>query len=387
MLVSQARLIDYGQRDYGIEPVVWGDAWRGCLGNEPEPGMFVAHLVEVAREIRRVLRDDGLFFINLGDKYVSKNLIGIPWLVSQALLDDGWYRRSAMPWVKADPMPESVRTRCTTAHEYIFQFAKSEKYFYDLEAVKVASTDQTGRAADFARATKDHLIPNQSAQQHRIDRKPTTDNGTRNRRTSDTFRESLDIRIADQYAYLAHLEHVRDNGGMMLSEDGDPVAMLVNTANFGGAHFATFPTDLVHPLIACSTSEKGCCRKCGAQFGRVVERGFTDHTGKTKTAYKTGMAANRLALLRQAARENGGEYANDTTTLGWAPTCTCNAGESVPCTVLDPFCGAGTTALEADRMGRNAVGIDISRVYAEMTRDRVAGDAPMFADVEIVENA
>ena len=211
----------------------------------------------------------------------------------------------------------------------------------------------------------------------------------RNRRTSDTFRESLDIRIADQYAYLAHLEHIRDNGGMMLSEDGDPVAMLVNTANFGGAHFAVFPTDLVHPLIACSTSERGCCPECGAQWERVVERNGETTTEKRKRIGTSPKRGKGGKLVVQNLDYAGGHGSNmrESTTLGWRPTCQCNAGEPVAATVLDPFCGAGTTLLEADRMGRDAVGIDISRVYAEMTRDRVAGDAPMFADVEIVENA
>ena len=138
-------------------------------------------------------------------------------------------------------------------------------------------------------------------------------------------------------------------------------------------------------MIAAGTSERGCCPECGAPWGRVVERGLTAHTGQTDSAYQKGTTANRLALLRQAARENGGEYVNRTKTVAWQPTCTCNAGDPVPCYVLDPLGGAGTTALQADRMGRDATIIELNETYArDLAYPRIAGDAPMFADVEIL---
>ena len=162
----------YGLRDYGVP---------GQLGLEATPAEYVAHMVEVFREVRRVLRADGTCWLNLGDSYAGgggfapnapsnslegrsrrgardciagrkrggikpqgaikpKDLIGIPWRVAFALQDDGWYLRSDIIWAKSNPMPESVTDRPTRAHEYIFLLAKSERYYYDANAIKEPST-------------------------------------------------------------------------------------------------------------------------------------------------------------------------------------------------------------------------------------------------------
>ena len=118
----------WGLRDYGT-----GDQ----LGQEETPEKFVESLVNVFREVRRVLRDDGTVWLNLGDSYLSnKQLGGIPWRVAFALQSDGWYLRQDIIWSKPNPMPESVTDRCTKAHEYIFLLSKSQKYYYDSEAIK-----------------------------------------------------------------------------------------------------------------------------------------------------------------------------------------------------------------------------------------------------------
>ncbi|MEK9662010.1 MAG: site-specific DNA-methyltransferase, partial [Alphaproteobacteria bacterium] len=153
----------FGLRDYGH---------AGQIGLEPTPDEFVAKLVEVFREVRRVLRDDGTLWLNLGDSYASggrksrdpgqskihpafkgdafadglrpddpegikqKDLLGIPWRVAFALQQDGWYLRQDIIWHKPNPMPESVRDRCTKAHEYIFLLSKSPKYYFDWQAMQ-----------------------------------------------------------------------------------------------------------------------------------------------------------------------------------------------------------------------------------------------------------
>lgn len=335
-------------------------------------------------------------------------------------------------------MPESVRDRATTAHEYVFLLAKSKRYYYDGEAVR-----------------KEHRTPKHL----RTDRPETSrykigtgnDGNTimtggsgftkhrhhpsgRNRRTSDTFNESLDIRIEQQRAYLAHLEHIRDNGGMLLSEDGGPAALMVNTSGYPGAHFATFPTKLITPMIASGTSERGCCPDCGAGWVRVVERpGMVDRPRRSKNA-------KCQQTEWQGATSAGQKYqewrsANPDITLGWRPTCECSGlviigdqptkptqkkGQSdldfaaeltiwrarinswwalwedlkplydaepvIPCTVLDPFAGSGTTALQADRLGRDAIIIELNEQYAtDLAYNRLVGDAPMFADVEVIK--
>lgn len=116
----------YGLRDYGA---------AGQIGLESTPEQYIERLVAVFREVRRVLRDDGTLWLNVGDSYADKNLIGIPWMLAFALRADGWYLRQDIIWAKPNPMPESVRDRCTKAHEYIFLLTKSARYWYDAEAV------------------------------------------------------------------------------------------------------------------------------------------------------------------------------------------------------------------------------------------------------------
>jgi DNA modification methylase len=202
----------WGLRDYGLPPTDWPavafapmpglppltvPAWRGCLGLEPEPLAFVAHLVHVFREVRRALKDDGTLWLNLGDSYATgagrvgecpgggrqgeqrrgghegkhgrvgpmtqpnrlpirglkpKDMIGIPWRVALALQADGWYLRSDVIWAKPNPMPESVTDRPTKAHEYVFLLSKSERYFYDADAVKESGSGRSSgrRGADKA---------------------------------------------------------------------------------------------------------------------------------------------------------------------------------------------------------------------------------------------
>lgn len=194
----------WGLRDYGVPGVAWSavrfapmaglpdvevPAWTGCLGLEPEPLAFVGHLVHVFRAVRRVLKDDGTLWLNLGDSYAQseirhrngqgtrqtecrggltsgstewneataqvgrkpntglapKNLLGIPWRVAFALQADGWWLRSDVIWAKPNPMPESVTDRPTKAHEYVFLLAKSPKYFYDAGAVREPATSPFGR--------------------------------------------------------------------------------------------------------------------------------------------------------------------------------------------------------------------------------------------------
>lgn len=333
------------------------------IGLESSPEDYVAALVEVFYEVRRVLRDDGTCWLNLGDSYAGtgagradgivdprhqrnrnglprpngfrpKNLIGIPWRVAFALQADGWNLRQDIIWAKPNPMPESVTDRCTKAHEYIFLLTKSERYFYDAEAVREKGTDPLNPDATtcngYSEATGRH-----DGGQHRSN-VGFRMSGTRNRRSVWT----------------------------------------VPTHAYNGAHFAVFPAALIEPCIMAGTSEKGCCAKCGAPWERMVEKGLTAHDGQTQTAYLKGSASNRLALLRQAARERGEEYVNQARTIGWQPTCTCDAAV-IPCTVLDPFGGSGTTGAVAERLGRSACLIELNPHYAALIEQRTA--QPGFA--------
>ena len=233
----------------------------------------------------------------------------------------------------SNPMPESVTDRPTSAHEHVFLLTKAARYYYDAEAVKERKASSTlGDARG---------------------------NGNGHRRERG-------------YPGAA------SNGGTNLGgPDGGRNLRNVWTINsqpFPESHFATYPEALVRRCILAGTSAKGVCQDCGKPWERVVERGFTAHDGDTESAYPTGTTANRLATLRQAARENGGEYVNNTRTLGWRPTCACGA-DVEPAVVLDPFLGSGTTLVVAAKLGRRGIGIELNPAYVAMAERRIAAAA------------
>jgi hypothetical protein len=231
---------------------------------------------------------------------------------------------------KPNPMPESVTDRPTKAHEYLFLLTKRATYFYDAEAVREKTSYPAGQI-----------------------RKPWTEHKGRNKK--------------DDLASWA------SNYGSIAPENGRNRRSVwtIATEPYPEAHFATYPTALVKPCILAGTSERGVCPVCGAPWVRVIEKGLTAHDGETASQYPEGTTANRLALLRQAARERGEEYVNTAQTIGWRPSCTCG-GDPVPATVLDPFCGSGTTGLVALTYGRNFIGIDLSPEYLAMAERRIA---------------
>lgn len=239
----------WGLRDYGVE---------GQLGLEPTPEEYVAKLVEVFREVKRVLRDDGTLWLNLGDSYAGSNqgrgtkklskkqasnrgtawmvekegtnlpkglkpkdLVGIPWMVAFALRADGWYLRQDIIWHKPNPMPESVKDRCTKAHEYIFLLAKSAQYYYDNEAIKEPVKEISIRRAEYG---------------WDCDR-PSTKNASMNG-------EGI---------------HTKKMGTRFVNPDGRNKRSVwtVTTKPFKEAHFATFPPDLIEPCILAGCPEGG----------------------------------------------------------------------------------------------------------------------------------
>jgi DNA modification methylase len=390
---------------------------------EPSPELYIAHLVEIFREVKRVLRKDGCLWLNLGDSYVGsggpgsqyynagkyknkfirhenpnkkcnglkpKDLCGIPWRLALALQADGWWLRAAPPWVKKNGMPESCSDRPTTAHEYWFLLTKRSKYFWDAEAVKVACTsgpsDIKKMIESRPRIGGKHKILedpfSKASKATNIGQKRSVgDPSGRNLRTSDFFYDSLDELISQQLEYLAHLLNVRDNGGMLLSEDDLPLALCINTISFPGSHFATFPPKLIEPIIQVSTSEHGCCPACGAPWVRNLAKGeplqdWKARCGADSTGAYRGKATKEFDLAGvQNASEVKARILNgmvEKITIGWQPTCRCDAGEPVPAIVLDPFMGACTTALVSRKLGRNFVGAELKQEYIEMGEKRIA---------------
>lgn len=237
----------FGLRDYGVD---------GQIGLEQTPDDYVNELVGVFREVKRVLRDDGTLWLNLGDSYAGsgkgigsdhgkavfsdenikktnwkstglkpKDLIGIPWRVAFALKTDGWYLRQDIIWSKNNPMPESVTDRCTKSHEYIFLLSKSKKYHYDADSIRephkrLWDATNGGNLADIGHK-KNGKIETKNTHPKGY---PLPNPLGRNKRS----------------------------------------VWNINTKPYKGAHFATFPTALVEPCILAGTSEKGVCSECGS---------------------------------------------------------------------------------------------------------------------------
>lgn len=289
----------FGLRDYGM---------GGQIGLEKSPDEFVAKLVEVFREVRRVLRDDGTLWLNLGDSYAndtkwggstsgkhvqalqgnsgigrrrqctglkSKDLIGIPWRVAFALQADGWYLRQDIIWHKPNPMPESVRDRCTKAHEYIFLLAKSPKYYFDHSAMQEPCVKGAAGSEFHTGKTGDHRMGRAS---------------TKPRRSSSTNASA--VPGASEHSGI-HREGSPREPETRNRRD----VWTVASHPFKGAHFATFPPALIEPCVL--------------------------------------------------------------------------AGCPVGGTVLDPFGGAGTTGLVAARHGRGYVLCELNPEYAAMAEARI----------------
>jgi len=365
-------------------------AWKGSLGLEPDPESFIRHIVQVFREVKRVLHKSGTVWLNMGDSYNSqgpsnhhksvfvtgnpkgtgtklidtglkpKDLCGIPWRVALALQADGWWLRSGLPWVKRSAMPESCTDRPASALEYMFLLAKSQHYFFDMDAVRVDGPTYTRKAGGY----KNHhnqMIDNYSPFKGKggfADSDITTVG--RNYRNTDIFYESI-----------------KPPHGMIFCGD-EPVGLDVNPQAFSEAHFATFPEKLVEPCLKAGTSLKGCCPECLAPWERVVEKGKLIR-GKANPYCPD---RDNREFGEQGWNKEGGYGPGahrESKTIGWKPGCECygfhlkplHLDPVLPCTVLDPFFGSGTVAIVAEKHRRNWAGIELSKTYAALAEKRV----------------
>ena len=292
----------WGLRDYGE---------NNQLGLEETPEEFVDNLVKVFREVKRVLRDDGTVWLNLGDSYLpNKQLSSIPWRVALALQQDGWYLRQDIIWHKPNPMPESVKDRCTKAHEYIFLLSKSPKYYFDNEAIK-------------------------------------EDCITKSKQTNKKNKRSV---------------------------------WTVSTKSFKGAHFATFPMDLIEPCVLAGCPEK-ICVECSEPYKRMTSRNSDplEVDDSTLDRYGNGKAG--------VHRKVDGQYQkwlneNPLITVGWEKQCDCETNETKAGTVLDPFGGSGTTGIVAVNNKRNACLIDLSSEYIEIAKKRIKEQAEVEYEIK-----
>jgi DNA modification methylase len=326
----------WGLREYEVAPNAWGGesdcdhqwvdarcsrctAWLGQLGHEETPEEYIEHLVEIFREIHRVLRDDGTLWLNLGDSYArgrvgrydggratedpehwkrpqsgktaarsrpanlkEKDLVGIPWMAAFALRAAGWYLRTDIVWAKTNPQPENVRDRVTRSHEFLFLLTKSPSYFFDEIAIR---EPDSGRSSGNASRKTNHQP---SIRSHFGTSIPWQSDGSgRNKRS----------------------------------------VWPLSSAPYKGAHFATFPPDLVRPCLLAGTSARGCCPFCGKGWEREQDE--------------------------------------------FHQVCGCPDHDPIPCTVLDPFSGSGTTGMVALDLGRCYIGLDASVAYRDLAVARL----------------
>lgn len=366
----------YGLRDYNVD---------GQIGLEQTPDEYVADLVQVFREVWRVLRDDGTVWLNLGDSYNGsggaggdyiegglkegqpkypgrhinnlklKDLIGIPWMVAFALRDDGWYLRQDIIWHKPNPMPESVKDRCTKAHEYVFLLSKSPHYYYDYKAIAEPQKDISIRRA---------------YSKNNIDKR------------KDANIENLGYSISGkaQDATYQKLREEIENGNIPTRNRRS--VWTIPTSPYKGAHYATFPPKLIEPMILA-----GCpqivCAKCGAPYQRVLERADKRHWTE-RNDYKSGDKYKFEYLESKQSNDIGRNDAPasfkspEMIDKGFQPTCNCNAGTTSGI-VLDPFVGSGTTVMVANHLGRKGIGLDLNFKYLkDNAKERIATVQPIM---------
>jgi DNA modification methylase len=371
--------------------------------------MYVQHTVEILRELRRVLRPDGVLFWNIGDSYAGvggfssgapsnvssksglygetgalkrggqkpqgtlkpKDLCLIPSRVAIAAQADGWWIRSIIVWAKPNPMPESCQDRPTDAYEHILMLTKSEHYFWDADAVREPAIQNGQRGtADYAQVPGGGDNSGLSRKMFGYTSKGTHSRGkgdggpkARARATEDNFRDWTDS-TRDVLGY----RNIRN-------------VWMFATQPFAGAHFATFPEELPRRCILAATSAKGACAQCGAPWERVTRSKFCGN-------WNPGPGSNGpMKVNAQKEDRKGEEFSAEwesPETIGWTPACRCpgQRGKTVPCVVLDPFAGSGTTGRVARSLRRRAILADVAYgagdEYRKLALDRIRG-----VDVEL----
>jgi len=362
------------------------------IGLEPTWEEHLAGLMAVFDEVWRVLRADGTLFVNYGDAYTAggrgpgsgkqttnrgstelkpfrsnlkprssamrsktkiwnrddkmeqcfasmngmgpKNLMMMPARFALAMQERGWILRSEIVWAKKNCMPESVTDRPVSSHEKVFMFSRQKKYYYDHVAVRRPEKESSAKRYENPYNSVAHVPPGSS-----------------------------------QHSGIHDFHNRRMEGSETSGTANMRNVLHLATAPYKGAHFATYPPALIEPFIRAGTSAHGVCPHCGAPWERVLEPASGGSTGRGWNNDNDVLERGKKTV--QATKD--GSY-RPPKHKGWRPTCSCPDNVPVPATVMDIFAGSGTTGVVANRLGRNALLIEISPDYADMARKRLNAD-------------
>ena len=430
-----------GNRSFGLGEVSQGNfcqlcgAWKGQLGGEPTIELFIAHTVEVCREVKRVLRPDGNFWLNIGDSMagsgqgkgsdhgisvLSDDEIGelrkptdglkaldaclIPFRLALALQADGWYVREDIIWSKNNPMPESLNGWRWEKHKVKVNNLGRGKEAFRANTPERPQQDHDGK--DFKKDAEwiacpgcpkcepnDGYVLRQGAWRpsnahEYIFQLTKTDKYYADR---EAVKEGLSpLTIADSRNESGR--HSSDESKWGSGEERQPSwyrgKVFVNestgrnsrsvwsfpTFGYPGAHFATFPPELPLRCIKASTSEVGVCSKCGKQWSRVIGNSEPIPTGHGAGKKMIDVIEEQRGetSLRNSVFSTG--CVTSSNTIGWRPSCKCNA-PAAPAIVLDPFAGSGTTLAVAKSLGHIGIGYELSTEYLPMIKERLEDTA------------
>jgi len=447
----------WGLRDYGEDTKTkWQDGWFGQLGLEPTLDLYIEHLLQITAELKRVLKKTGVMFWNMGDCYhshsaISKNVGGfqgkqmkknkeyfdsinmsrgdfkqIPdkclalqnWRLILRMIDEqGWILRNTIIWNKPNAMPSSVKDRFANKYEPVFFLTKSQKYFFDLDAVRIpAKTNENRplRKESFNYRVRDSQKKSEQCPQF----KTTKEEIERYKKETGKikggganlnlpwnpltggkiYKTSIPEDQAESFGsprarYWRDVKN-RGNAQQILKERGcRPTGIVPNgfdhnllnnplgknpgdvwkiatqpcPKEYRGKHFAMFPEKLVEPMILAGCPAQ-ICKKCGKARERITNKKYTTSPGQPPPFTK--QQGKQFQGKIKGEMKYPVRYETEYQTIGWTK-CNCENPEYEAGIVLDPFCGLGTTCVVAKRLNRNYIGIEISKEYAKLAEKRI----------------
>ena len=337
----------WGLRDYGVD---------GQLGLEPDFNEYIDKLCTIFDEVKRVLKDEGTCWVNLGDSYSStrwsnspsttgksgaytdivldkqhdlpdKCLVGIPFRFAIEMINRGWILRNTIIWHKPNCMPSSVKDRFTVDFEYLFFFSKSKKYYFEQQLEPHTSIGKTGWEKQGASIKYEKEIKKQNM------------------------------------TYTRHQAGYGKNGRNMRT------VWRITTKPYKKAHFAVFPEDLIETPIQAGCPEQ-ICNQCNEARKLVQIKGEYESSGPNKLAIKPrGFAQNKMNI-QKLDKDPFGDMPRRKILESYYSDCGCGVGFH-PGVVLDPFIGSGTTAAVSKRLNRNYVGIELNPEYHGLIHERL----------------